>query len=52
MNAWKKSLKEKELFLKNFRTEYWEKFGSLPTISELTRASWHQYNAKQEGMLC
>ncbi len=38
--------REKEMYLKQVRVEYWEKFGALPTISELTKSAWNYCNPK------
>ena len=51
MKNWKKSLKEKEIFFKNVRVAYWEKFGSLPSVSELTKSSWQLPNTKRTEVI-
>lgn len=52
MRKWKTVSREKEIFLKNFRATYWENFGSLPTVRELTSVSLRLPRTKQKGVIC
>jgi len=38
--------KEREIYLKQFRIDYWERFGALPTINELVRSTGNYCNPK------